>query len=518
MSRRLALFLLAIFFGLSLAACTASEPTASTHGLIPSSSASSSVKDSSTPVPHIMATDTAVPVLTQDAYFVQTIQAKLGPTWTPDPNQIYDAQTLIAQENPTSTPLPPTPTFGIYRIQTSTPAPPASCPQSLLDPKQVPTLEYNGQDWTSTYLDYLNQFGAKALLLADQLYRDRDGNLDPSIVLHRDLTNDGVPEIVVSFSQFDIFGCKNGQYTTLLQLGDSFWPPKIVAITDLNQNGMPELLVRTFLGSEGETRYQLFEWGDGKFNDLFGYYNSDMGEQDNDVGLLPGGTISFRDVDQDSMKEIVLKQGFWLAPDLICDTAPLRKSTEYYKWNGQNFVFYKMIFDPPQYRFQAVEDADHDVLDREYDQALALYQRVIFDNRLEWWTNARKDYIYSCNGYSNPPSTTPPSPDPNEYQYQAAYARFRIMVLHLMHGYQSDAQVVYQTLLKKFPDGTPGSVYADMAQAFWGEYQTSHSLVQACGKSQDVASHRLDEATRYLLDNYGYDGTVNYTLQQLCPF
>ena len=60
-----------------------------------------------------------------------------------------------------------------------------------------------------------------------------------------------------------------------------------------------------------------------------------------------------------------------------------------------------------------------------------------------------------------------------------------------------------------------------MAQAFWDEYQSSHSLGQACEKSQDVASQRLDEATRYLFDdyaNYGEDGKVNYTVQQLCPF
>jgi hypothetical protein len=510
MSRRLALFLLATFFGLSLVACTAPKLAVSLHNVIPSITTTASpdpspfVEDSPTPTPHKRAAHTPIPILTQAAYLDQLA--------------ISRARSLT----------PPTPTasstFDINSIQTSTPAAPAKCPQIPL-PKPIPTFEYNGQDRIgveeSVYLDYLNQFGANAFLLADQSTRDGEGQLDPHIILHRDLTNDGVPEIVVSRGQFFIFGCRNGQYQALLavdQNGHSM-SRQIVAITDLNRNGIPELLITFDMGTHGEVSYGLIEWNNGKFNDLMiPDYSIDGGEYDGFL-ILYGGSINFQDVDHDGLKEIVINSGSWLgAPDIICDTAPLRKSKGYYKWNGQSFVFYKLIFEPPQYRFQAVEDADHDVLDREYDQALALYQRVIFDNRLEWWTNARKDYIYSCNDYSNPPSTTPPSPDPNEYQYQAAYARFRIMVLHLMHGYQSDAQVVYQTLLKKFPDGTPGSVYADMAQAFWGEYQTSHSLVQACGKSQDVASHRLDEATRYLLDNYGYDGTVNYTLQQLCPF
>ncbi|MDR3576456.1 MAG: VCBS repeat-containing protein [Anaerolineaceae bacterium] len=512
MSRRSILILLAFVFGWCLAACAASEQVVSTQNVIPSISNTASpdpspfVEDSLTPTPHKRVPHTPVPILTQAAYLGQFAISRTPSTLTP------------------------TPIFEIHSIQTSTLAPPAKCPQILL-PKKIPTLEYNGEDRRGVndliFLDYLNQFGANDLLLADQYNRNEEGQLDSYITLHRDLTNDGVPEIVVSRGEFYILGCQDGQYKTLLSLdmNGHEYSPQIVAITDLNQNGIPELLVRVDIGTQDDSAYKLFEWGNGKFNSLLNSYDPTTGDENDGVWLNSGGSISFQDVDHDGLKEIVLHQGTWLCADYMDNGSdPLRRIIEIFKWNGQSFLVSKTYFDPPQYRFQAVEDADHDVLDNEYDQALALYQRVIFDPKLDWWTDARKNYLADqiCSPYTPDFATeTPLASDPKEYLYEAAYARFRIMVLHLMRGYQSDAQVVYQTLLKKFPDGTPGSVYADMAQAFWDEYQASHGLGQACGKAQDVASQRLDEATRYLFDdyaNYGEDGKANYTVQQLCPF
>ncbi len=187
------------------------------------------------------------------------------------------------------------------------------------------------------------------------------------------------------------------------------------------------------------------------------------------------------------------------------------------------FSVYNKFFDPPQYRFQAVEDADHAVSTQTYDQALALYQQVISNDKLDWWTTERMEYIlYAEVARRNkePYLATPPTPDPNEYLYLVAYARYRIIVLHLLHGNEPDALVVYQTLLQKSPTGTPGSIYARMAQAFWENYATTHAIGQACGKSRVVAIENEEEATRYLIDDYANDGwgKTPYTLWALCPF
>jgi hypothetical protein len=368
----------------------------------------------------------------------------------------------------------------------------------------------------------LNQFGADAFLQADKTTIDENGRPYSRVLLYQDLTNDGVPEIVVSLGPLYVFGCQDGKYQTLLATEQSghLAPQQIVAINDLNENGIPEFLVLVDSGTQDDHYYQLFEWGDGKFNSLFSL--SDWGA--NRIWVLSGGNFSFRDVDHDGMKEIVLYNGSPLSADNFgYGLVPWRRITKYYKWDGNHFALSNKFFDPPQYRLQAVEDADHAVLQKAYGQALDLYQQAIFNDKLEWWTQERKAYIVQqmrAQGWGEPSPAAPPAPDPNEYLYLSAYARFRMMVLHLLRGYDSDAQVVYQTLLKKYPDGTPGSIYAKMAQAFWKSYEKAHSLGQACGEARAAMKGKEEEATRYLYDDYSDDGwgQDHYIIDQLCPF
>lgn len=73
----------------------------------------------------------------------------------------------------------------------------------------------------------------------------------------------------------------------------------------------------------------------------------------------------------------------------------------------------KKFFDPPQYRFQASEDTDQAVAVPAYDQALDLYRPVIFNDKLDWWSEDRKSYsIYSevAQRSSQPFLETPPAP------------------------------------------------------------------------------------------------------------
>ena len=390
----------------------------------------------------------------------------------------------------------------------------------------MPTLEYSGQfslgSDDSVFLDYLNNFGVDAFLQADKNIKD-DSITHPHVILYRDLTNDGVPEIVVSSTRLFIFGCQDGKYQTLLATQQSAWgtQQQIVAINDLNQNGIPELMILIETGTQDNSSYQLFEWGGGKFNSLISSKEPVTGEAMDTLSLWSGGKIGFQDVDEDGMKEIVVQIGSPLVADYDY-TAPWRKMTEIYKWNGHQFFRSQRTFDPPQYRFQAVEDADYAVLAGAYDQALDLYRQVIFNDKLDWWTNERKEYIIDriVAAYgSHPFIVTPPAPDPHEYLYLSGYARFRMMVLLLMRGDITDAQVVYQALITKYPESTPGSIYAQMAQVFWQDYQINHSIGIACEKSQSVASKNSQEATRYFLDDYVHDGVKEkYTVEQLCPF
>jgi hypothetical protein len=507
------LILLTVFFGSFLAACTTSTPTDSTGPSTVAAAPTKSPPPVSPPNPKPISTQ----AVTAGTHQTATAKAasKPVPTSTTAPSTITSS---------------PTPTFDVNSIRTSTPAPAAKCSPSE-KVQQIPTLEYNNKIQltvdASVTLDYLNRYGPDAFITADRNTRDKYGHPYRHVTLYRDLTNDGVPEIVASFGRLSIFGCIDGAYQTLLETEKivHITQPRIEAIHDLNRDGIPEILVLLEEGTQADRGYRLYEWGNGKFNSLFDESNINQTTGITDhfdiLHVLAGGTFRFEDVDQDGMQEYVLHNGSPLLADYVA-TLPWRRITKYFKWNGQQFTVVKKFFDPPQYRFQAVEDADQAVAVHAYDQALDLYRQVIFNDKLDWWSEDRKNYIiYSevARRSSQPFPETSPTPDPNEYLYLSAYARFRMMALLVLSGYGSDAQVVYETLLKKFPEGTPGAVYSRMAQAFWENYVVTHEMSQACTKSLDVVNSKT-EVTRYLLNDYanGGWGKPNYTIEDLCPF
>jgi tetratricopeptide (TPR) repeat protein len=207
---------------------------------------------------------------------------------------------------------------------------------------------------------------------------------------------------------------------------------------------------------------------------------------------------------------------------------PFREKAFTYTWNGQEFVFKQVDFAPAKYRFQAVQDGDRATLQGNYDQALEFYQQAIFSDQLEWWTPESMDYEHALAYhalYADLKLTPVPTimPDPSEYPYLAAYARFRILLLHTARGYLPEAKIVYDTLQEKFPPDQPGHVFADIASAFWDEYQLSKRLGKACTKAIEYAANFPTEVLFYLGDNeyttrnYGIQSPM-YKIEDICPF
>jgi hypothetical protein len=71
------------------------------------------------------------------------------------------------------------------------------------------------------------------------------------------------------------------------------------------------------------------------------------------------------------------------------------------------------------------------------------------------------------------------------------------MLLHVTQGYLSDAQTVYGTLQEKFPAGEVGHAQAEMATAFWDEYQATKDMALACGKAIEYAGAHPAEILSY---------------------
>jgi hypothetical protein len=328
-----------------------------------------------------------------------------------------------------------------------------------------------------------------------------------------------VPEFAFGVREFYIFGCNEGKYETLLKHPpDNYYSPdSIVEIKDANRDGIPEITLLTGYLTQRGHYYQVYEWDGSRFRNLL---VSDRPEypESGAIYVMASGTVTYQDLDGDGVQELIANRGIpiW---EIYSSGLPWRNERQYFKWDGTHFAFYTSELDPPQYRFQAIQDGDKAALVGNYDKALDLYQQAIFSDQLEWWSPERREnmQVLYASSFASDPTPTPPAPDPNEYYHLAAYARYRIMLLHVLRGYLPEAQVVYDTLQEKFPAGNVGHAYAEMATAFWTEYQSSQNFRQACAKAIAYARANSEMLIPLGSDYHGWQSRW-YKPEDVCPF
>jgi len=109
-----------------------------------------------------------------------------------------------------------------------------------------------------------------------------------------------------------------------------------------------------------------------------------------------------------------------------------------------------------------------------------------------------------------------PTPDPDERPRLSAYARYRIMLLHIVQGSMPEAQVVYETLQDEFPARAVGHQYAELATVFWEGYNASEDIAAACGKAIEYASAHADEVLTPLGSGFYGSGQRDYAPEDIC--
>ncbi len=205
----------------------------------------------------------------------------------------------------------------------------------------------------------------------------------------------------------------------------------------------------------------------------------------------------------------------------FCDGTPAREQTIVLGWNGQNYVDLKQEnYAPPEYRFQAVQDGDWYTRYGNYVKALSLYQEAIFYEQLAWWSPARGEYeINTRHAQAENIPTVYPTPilDKTEYPRLAAYAYYRIMLLHIVQGYESDAGKVYKTLQEKFGNDQYGHPYVAMAVAFWNAYQSTHKMYDGCAAAIQYAAEHPEILIPLGSDYHGAQSHI-YVPADVCPF
>jgi hypothetical protein len=428
----------------------------------------------------------------------------------------------------------PSPTFDARFLQTATPTLPPPCPVVV---PEMPLPEVLAQriagyhdnfkgDISDDVLEYLNLGGAPEILIHALKA------VDPSLIEQFDFTNDGQMELLLKTLNISILGCDPERTAKYIIYGRFIDPqplplgPDIQAIHDLNRNGLPELLFTTrAFGGFGSTLFlQVVEW-DGR-----GIYNvpwlsptypyqpiTFLGVEDEGVYFEPG-MVEINDLDGNGTTEIIVHSGIPTHHDTFAH-GPWRAGKDIFTWNGEDYVLLYSEIDPPVYRFQAVHDADKAALLGKYDEALKLYQETIFSDKLIGWSLElylqQKDI--AATWYNDNPTPTAPPASPEEYNHLAAYAHFRILVLHSLQGNITEAQTVYDTLHSEFPQGQPGFASALFGQYFWHAFQDTQDVAQACNLALESMGEQTEEIIYWLRDIHGWQAP-RYLPIDLCPF
>jgi hypothetical protein len=474
----------------------------------------------------------ATPVSTQSLAAVETPTRLLSivetPTASPTPS---------ATQKPTETPAPPTitplpaiptfiPTFDVRTIITVTPAPKAECPQ--VDSKSNPDMSFldfshdyeKYQNAGKSILEFLNQFGPNHVVSALKQYRSVQGkDFD-----FQDVNDDGIPELVLTATSFYIFGCKDGKYAVLFEIPPDVYPipgDALIAVKDINRDGIPEIIVMPTIMSLGGRFYQIYRWNGERFANLL--KSPDPTSPDAvDAGTIWvefSGKIHYEDVNGDNVQELVVDEGAPRWDDSFMAGFPWRNQRIIYSWNGQNYLPIKSEYDEPEYRFQAIQDGDSAVVNAEYTKALDFYQQIIFSDKLKAYSPEIGENLHENRllFLTTDPTPTPVAPDPAEYPRLAAYAYYRMIILHTSLGEMDAAQIQYATSQEKFPVGNPGHSYVEMAAAFWDAYQSTSKMYNACAAAIAYADAHPEILTPLGSDYHGAQ-SHQYVPADVCPF
>jgi len=345
----------------------------------------------------------------------------------------------------------------------------------------------------------------------------------------QELNKDNTPEIILrsrsTFKTLMLYSCIKGEYKEQLirkEEGDVGLAERIeiLAFDDLNQNDIPELVYKssTCIWARCGSLF-VVEWNGEKFVRLIKdeRWNEIVGYAD----MYNPKDIYLKDLDNDMILELVWTgelppkgdKDYWVY-------YPQRLATHVYKWDGKNYSALPVTYTPPEFRFQAIQDGDRATLANDYEQALDLYELAINNNNLDWWTEERRLYNLSQYGFTTcDGSPCPfPNPDPKERPVLSAYARYRIMLIHVLTDNLDEAEKNHQQLLLEFPVDNAGYPIAEMATLFWNEYQASTYISKACGASVNfIIGHRdillllSGNMTGQNIDYYRMPGEV-------CPF
>jgi hypothetical protein len=325
-------------------------------------------------------------------------------------------------------------------------------------------------------------------------------------------SGEGVPHRTAVF----ILGCAENRYAVLYRLildgKETDLHSGILAVDDLNRNGVREIVISVVESVNAGGIQNLFarilEWDGSAFRDV----------------LIPeppsfpssravNAPVEMRDIDGNGTQDLLVPDRTW--PDdggVVCeaDGGPARNSESVWMWDGEYYRYMWRLYSDPQYRFQAAYDGDYYAYIGMFDRAEISYLRAVFDESLP--SGSRGDWMRD-GGCKSEAAVKPDSSEPPSVK---AYARFRLVELLVRIGRVREAESHRTYLRNAYPLGSPGYLYAHLANIFWWGYMQEEDISAACVRvRQEAEKHAAD-----VFNPFTTYGSLNPgpTIGNICPF
>ena len=249
--------------------------------------------------------------------------------------------------------------------------------------------------------------------------------------------------------------------------------PSLLKVDDVNRDGYTELaFTSTSCGAHTcVTTVYILASGTGMYRDL------------TNGGIeMSFAEVSFSDWDGDDVPELVIYGGIIGS----AGAGPQRDRTEVYRWDGLTYTLVETVWDPSNYLYFKVMDANQALLEGKYERAVTLYEQAIENPSLQIWM------------------------EESEREELTAFARYRLSLAYLLLGDIADAKLARDGLLTEQPD----NIYAQVVTVLWDTYLVGADLTAACEAVGTFAA--AHPATANVLADYGY-GNPTFTPEEVCP-
>jgi hypothetical protein len=388
----------------------------------------------------------------------------------------------------------------------------------------------------SPIVEYLNSTGS-----ADRL-RSALANLvkEQGVKVRlSDVTGDGVSEAVVSIARRDyyqahvlIFGCRNARWIALM--GKTYGHQGVDIglerdglqdIRDLNGNGVADVIYswspNVGVHGYGVREYSIIEWDGQQFAPLLTPVDAWPNIKKPVIGVSNLSTFIIRPYGNGTYE---------LAFDVPANKysyyggSEAERNTEVvYAWNGTFFsVYCNRYAQPAKYIADSVMDGDNETGCRKYEKAMLAYQRAIFGSGLLPWSDRQTMSRGECcvGGFVETPTPMIQS----ERAILSAYARYRIILLHIVQKQFTEARTDYAVLQKLAAPGSPGAMFGKLAEAFWEGYSASGSLGAGCSRAVDYTRSHEEILAFFRAYAFWTEGistpafALSKDISQICPF